>query len=171
MATGEALLAVALSVWYSEVTLPALQSCTPQSFFTQPPHTCECSVGFINPPSLLRTVYRFNGVSNCSEFGMWVRTIHRVLHALYSTGVVLSLVGIIMACKKLHSAGFCGKSGIYLVSLSGLMWPHPQALRPRLSVPDFAPQLQSCETISGMKEFGDEAPRYDAHVWRFSPKL
>ena len=154
MATCEALLAVALSVWYSEATLPALQSCTPQSFFSQPPHTCECSIGFINPPSLLRTVYRFHGVSNCSQFGMWLRTIHRILHALYSTGVVLSLVVIITACKKLHSAGFCGKSGIYLVGHSGTM-QLPVSLRQsmgwKVGLTGLEIFLQSCVVKSGRR--------------------
>lgn len=112
LAVGEALLAVALSVWYVTSVFIALQNCDPQSFFSQPPFTCECSAGFIDPPSLLRTVYRFSGVSDCGWLGRGVVSIHSVLLALYCTGAGVSLVLMATAGKKLYSAG---KSGIYLV--------------------------------------------------------
>lgn len=109
---GEALLAVALSVWNVTSVYVALQNCNPQSFFSQPPLTCECSAGFIDPPSLLRTVYRFSGVSDCSWLGRGVVSIHSLLLALYCTGAGVSLVLMAAASKKLYAAG---KSGIYLV--------------------------------------------------------
>ena len=124
---GEALLAVALSVWNVTSVFVALQNCNPQSFFSQPPFTCECSAGFIDPPSLLRTVYRFSGVSDCSWLERGMVSIHSLLLALYCTGAGVSLVLMAAASKKLYAAG---KSGIYLVGYyNGSLVTRPPAVQ------------------------------------------
>lgn len=115
----EALLAAAMSVWYSQDTFPALEKCS--STFPLPTNdsfrTCECSTGFIDPPSLRRVVYTFERVSgSCSDIKTSLVTFTYVLLGLYCVGAGMSILLVLAACRKLHSLGLFGKSGIYLVT-------------------------------------------------------
>ena len=111
----ESLLAVGLSVWYSTSVFPALRGCSAQ--YGSDVAVCECSQGIINPPSLLRTVYRFEGVSDCDKLLEFVAGFRYALLALYSLGVVLSVLLALASLKRLYSLGVCAPSGVYNVSI------------------------------------------------------
>ena len=120
IATFYCLLAIALSVWYLMTISPVLDRCTPTlslGHHTASSQTqCECSSGFINPPSLRRIVYHFDGVSDCGSLREMLQLFQYVLLGLYSLGVVLSISVSVSSSKKLHSLGVCGKSGVYVVT-------------------------------------------------------
>ena len=112
----ECLLAVALTIWYMMAISPILNHCSPEFIRGRSTSTCECTLGFINPPSLKRIVYRFKNVSDCEELGEMLSFFRNVLLAMFSVGVVLSGLVTIFAVKKLKSLGVCGKSGVYVVT-------------------------------------------------------
>ena len=105
-----------LNIWYSMVISPILNHCDPEFIQGRSTSTCECSLGFINPPSLKRVVYRFKNVSDCQDLGEMLTFFRNVLLAMYAVGVVLSILVAIFAVKKLNSLGVCGKSGVYVVT-------------------------------------------------------
>ena len=115
-ATCECLLAVALTVWYSMSISPILDQCDPEFVQGRSTSTCECSHGFIDPPSLKRVVYRFRNVSNCDSLGDMLGFFHNVLLAMFAVGGALCIFVSIFAIKKLRSIGVCGKSGVYVVT-------------------------------------------------------
>ena len=123
MAGVEALLAAGLSVWYSQDTFPALERCS--SAFPLPTNdsyrSCECSTGFIDPPSLQRVVYTFERVpGSCSDIKTSLAIFTYILLGLYCVGAGLSVVLVLATLRKLHSLGLFGKSGIYLVSWAAI---------------------------------------------------
>lgn len=77
---------------------------------------CACSEGFINPPSLMRTVYRFDSVSDCTMLGGTLRVFHNSITALYGVGALLAFLLAVGASKTLHSLGVCRESGVYVVT-------------------------------------------------------
>lgn len=115
-ATCECLLAVALTVWYSMSISPILNHCDPEFVRGRSTSTCECSRGFINPPSLKRVVYRFRDVSDCDGLGDMLGFFHNVLLAMFAVGGALSIFVALFSIKKLRSIGVCGKSGVYVVT-------------------------------------------------------
>ena len=115
-ATCECLLAVALTVWYSMSISPILYDCDREFVNGRSTSTCECSRGFIDPPSLERIVYRFRDVSDCESLGETLSFFHNVLLAMFVVGGALSILVAIFAIKRLNSLGVCGKSGVYVVT-------------------------------------------------------
>ncbi len=117
LAVLESLTATGLSVWYSQVTFPVLEHCSPDHTGRDSNgyYTCECTEGFIDPPSLNREVYRFHRVPGCELLGTDLITFKHSVLALYCLGTVVAVVLSIAAFKKLRSVGFCAESGTYLV--------------------------------------------------------
>ena len=135
----ECLLALALTVWYSMVVSPILDYCSPEFVRGRSTDTCECTLGFINPPSLKRTVYRFENVSaNCEDLREMLSFFRNVLLAMFAVGAALSALAAIFAIKKLRSLGVCGKSGVYVVT--------PEQTPPVNSVP--MSSVQSSPSLS-----------------------
>lgn len=122
IAACECLLALALSLWHYGIALPVFSTCTPEH---PPPRllttACECSEGFINPPSLIRRVYRFDDVFDCTRLGSTLRVFYIITSSMYGMGALLSFVLAAAACKILHSLGVCRESGVYVVT------PEPSA--------------------------------------------
>ncbi len=122
----ECLLAISLFIWYRVDVSPALQSCFPDltslpSSGGGPssirPMTCECTSGFIDPPSLRTSIHHFMGVSDCSSLGEVLGAFHWALLALYTFGIALAILAGILAARRLHESGACcGKSGAYNVT-------------------------------------------------------
>ena len=98
------------------VISPILDHCSPEFIQGRSTSTCECTLGFINPPSLKRIVYRFKNVSDCEDLGEMLSFYRNVLLAMFSIGALLSILAAIFSIKKLRSIGVCGKSGVYIVT-------------------------------------------------------
>lgn len=142
----ESILAISLFLWYRATIYPALHQCTPDltplSLAPRPPPVhpamrCECVGGFVDPPSLHTTVYKFTSVSDCSALGDSLGVFHWVLVGLYSAGIFLAVFAGVLAIRRLHSSGVCGKSGVYAVT--------PERTTP---VPDLAGSHQIYATVS-----------------------
>lgn len=118
-------MAIALNIWYSMVVAPVLNHCSPEFIQGRSTSTCECSLGFINPPSLKRVVYRFKNVSDCEDLGEILGFFRNVLLAMFAVGAFLSVLVAIFAVKRLNSLGVCGKSGVYVVTPDEQAGPTP----------------------------------------------
>ena len=71
----------------------------------------------------MRTVYRFDGVSDCTTLGGTLRVFHNLVTALYGVGALLAFLLAVGASKTLNSLGVCRESGVYVVT------PAPSASR------------------------------------------
>ena len=140
-AACECLVAVALNIWYSMVVAPVLDHCSPEFIRGRGTSTCECSLGFINPPSLKRVVYRFKNVSDCEELGEMLSFFHNVLLAMFVVGVLLSILVAIFAIKRLNSLGVCGKSGVYVVTPDEQAGPTPMSSNLNSQRPSASPSF------------------------------
>lgn len=95
---------------------PILNQCSPEFIQGKSTSTCECSLGFVDPPSLKRVVYRFKDVSaDCEDLGEMLSFFRNVLLAMFVVGAGLSIIVVVFSVKKLKSLGVCGKSGVYVV--------------------------------------------------------
>lgn len=128
----ECLLAISLFLWYRETISPALRHCSP-NLPLQSAVTCECTSGFVDPPSLRTTIHQFKGVSDCSSFADKLDSFHWALLSLHAVGVLVTALAGFLAARRLHSFGVCGKSGVYAVT------PEPDQAPP---TPDLAPSQQ-----------------------------
>lgn len=150
----ECLLAISLFLWYRLAIYPALEHCNP-NLSLQPATACECTSGFIDPPSLRTTIHQFVGVSDCSSFGYVISTFHWALFSLYGTGVVLSILAGVLAAKRLYLSGMCGKSGVYAVTpqpttpLPDMVSQQPFVASPAHLVPTAAGASQSAPNLPG----------------------
>ena len=114
-----------LNIWYSMVVAPAFDHCSPEFIQGRSTSTCECSLGFINPPSLRRVVYRFKNVSDCGDLGEMLSFFRNVLLAMFAVSAFLSILVVVFAAKRLNSLGVCGKSGVYVVTPDEQSGPTP----------------------------------------------
>ncbi len=113
----ETVLALAVSLWRHLILSPILPLCSPDpSLVGRGSLTCECTEGFINPPSLIRTVYRFEGVGDCEALGGSLHVFYNILTGLYTLGIVLAVLLCIGAGKRLHTLGVWVDSGVYTVT-------------------------------------------------------
>ena len=158
-ATCECLLAVALTVWYSVTVMPILDHCDPEFIQGKSTTTCECSLGFIDPPSLKRVVYRFKNVSDCEALGEMLNFFNNVLLALFSVGAVLSVLVAVFAIKKLNSLGACGKSGVYVVTPDQSL-PTPVSLDSQRPSPSFSHRSVTAPSSSNYAGFSTTSQRY-----------
>ena len=140
-AACECLVAVALNIWYSMVVAPVLDHCSPEFIRGRSTSTCECSLGFINPPSLKRVVYRFKNVSNCEELGEMLSFFRNVLLAMFVVGAFLSILVAVFAIKRLNSLGVCGKSGVYVVTPDEQAGPTPMSSNLNSQRPSASPSF------------------------------
>ncbi len=114
----ECLLAASLSLWYRVSVFPSLRTCSPDLTSPLRPHhvTCECTGGFIDPPSLNVVAHSFAGASDCTSLADVLSVFHWVLLGLYAAGAILSVLAAFLAARRLHSLGVFGKSGVYAVT-------------------------------------------------------
>ena len=125
----ECVLAISLFLWFHVDVSPVLQNCFPDltslpsdagpssPMLLHQPVTCECTSGFIDPPSLRTSIHHFRGVSDCSSLGGVLGAFHWALLALYILGISLAVVAGVLAIRRLHASGACcGKSGAYAVT-------------------------------------------------------